>query len=345
LLPWRKIFLCSIALWLLLAAPAAAQPQVTADAAVLMDAVSGQVLWSKNGAAPLPPASTCKVLTAILALDMAEMTEETVISANAAAVGESSIYLRAGEILTLQDLLYGALLRSGNDACYAIGEQIAGTEPLFVHWLNIKAQTLGAFTANYQNTNGLPAENHVISAADLAAVTRYALADAEFAQIVGTRYADIGSGGSARSLTNTNKLLWRDDAIIGVKTGTTNAAGNCLVAAREDADSRLISVVFHSADRYRDSMALLNWGAENYRSLQLFAAGDTVAAVPHQGAMLRLQAASAAAISCARDEQPRLRWSICLPADPQPGDAAGVAEVLAQDGTPLISVPLLVAGP
>ena len=139
-------------------------PQSTAAGVALVEARSGTVLLSVNGNEPLPPASTGKILTALLALDLVEDLDRSyTISPAAAAVEESSIDLQAGEELSLAELLRGALVHSGNDACYAIGEAVAGSERLFVHWLNMKAAVLGAYSAHLCNTNGLPAEGHVIS--------------------------------------------------------------------------------------------------------------------------------------------------------------------------------------
>ena len=160
----------------------------------------------------------------ILALDMdADLDKPRLVSAAAAAVEESSLYLRAGESLSLADLLKGALAHSGNDACYAIGEAIAGSEQLFVHWMNMKAAVLGAYSVNMENTNGLPALAHQMSAADLALLTSYAMMNDFFAETVSSKYVEIGEGSSYRYYKNTNKLLWQDEHIVGVKTGTTDA--------------------------------------------------------------------------------------------------------------------------
>lgn len=288
-------------------------PQLGASAVYVMEAHSGAPIFSVNGDAPLPPASTGKIVTALLALDMAGLDERTTVSARAAAVEEMSLYLRAGEELTLADLLTGALVHSGNDACYAIAEAVAGSEPLFVHWLNMKAAALGAYQTRLKNTNGLPLEGHTISAADLALLTSYAMQDPFFAGTVASKQATLGEGASFRSYKNTNKLLWQDTHIVGVKTGTTDAAGHCLVAAYADGPALFISVVFHSPDRYGESLLLLRHAAASYALLCPVAAGEALAFWPDgAGGGSLLYAAEDVRMLVKRAEMAdiRVRWEL-----------------------------------
>jgi len=257
-------------------AATAQEPMIQAKAAVLMDIETGQVLWERNGSAALPPASTTKVLTSILAYEMGDLEKNCSISQKAAAVGEASLHLRAGETLSLGELLQGALICSGNDACVAIAENIAGTEELFVHWMNNKCQILGALNSTFINTNGLPAKNHLVSAYDLALISRYALYNQEFSSVVSKRFEVIGQGTSKRHLKNTNKLLWSYPGCIGVKTGTTNAAGPCLVSAVEKNGRKCLAVVFNSPDRYGDSYRLLEYGINNFTPATIFKEGELV---------------------------------------------------------------------
>ena len=253
-------------------------PQAAAAGAALIEVHSGRLLFSSHGSDPLPPASTGKILTALLALDVADdLDRDYQISQAAAAVEESSVYLQAGETLSLRELLGGALVHSGNDACFAIGEAVAGSERLFVHWLNMKAAAMGAYSAHLCNTNGLPAEGHVISPEDLALIAGAAMENPIFADIVGGKYISLGEGDAYRFFKNTNKLLWQDEHIVGVKTGTTNAAGPCLVAAYEDGAALFLSVVFNSPDRYGESLSLLHYGADNYALLALAEQGQALA--------------------------------------------------------------------
>ncbi|MCL6558998.1 MAG: D-alanyl-D-alanine carboxypeptidase, partial [Firmicutes bacterium] len=220
-------------------------PVVTAGAAVLVDARTGQVLYGKNEGQKRPPASTTKIMTALLALEGGDLKQTVTVSPRAASVGEASLDLKAGEKLTLEELIYGALLHSGNDACVAIAEHIAGTEKNFVLLMNQKAKMIGAKDTTFKNTNGLPAPGHLTTAKDLAVLTRYALSNSTFQKIVRTREKTIGEQ-EKRYLHNTNRLLWSYDWINGVKTGTTNEAGCCLVASAAREGRQLISVVLHS---------------------------------------------------------------------------------------------------
>ncbi len=238
-------------------------PTVTADAAVLMDACTGQILYDKNAGLRMPPASTTKIMTALLALEGGELGQVVTVSPEAASVGEASLELRAGEKLTLEELLYGAMLRSGNDACVAIAEHIAGTESNFVLLMNQKAKMIGANDTGFKNTNGLPAAGHYSTARDLAVITCYALKNPTFQKIVSTRGKLIGRQGE-RYLNNTNRLLWSYAWANGVKTGTTNEAGHCLVASARRGDTQLISVVLHSDDRWADSIKLLDYGFDSF---------------------------------------------------------------------------------
>ncbi len=251
--------------WPMETAPAV--PSVTANAAVLLEASSGQILYSKNGTKKMPPASTTKVMTALLALEGGNLDRVITVSPEAALVGEASIDLQAGEKLTLEDLIYGAMLQSGNDACVAIAEHIAGTESNFVLLMNQKAKVLGASDSSFINTNGLPATGHYTTARDLAVITRYALRNPAFQKIVNTQGKLIGKHGSERYLKNTNRLLWSYEGANGVKTGTTIEAGECLVASATRGGRQLINVVLHSEDRWSDSITLLNYGFEQFENV------------------------------------------------------------------------------
>ncbi|HHY60024.1 MAG TPA: D-alanyl-D-alanine carboxypeptidase [Clostridia bacterium] len=244
----------------------AAQPAVSAASYLLMESRTGQVLLAHHGYEKRPPASTTKILTCITALDLADPDELVTVSPNADRVGDATIYLSAGEIFDLRSLLQGALIKSGNDATVAIAEQVAGNEKLFMDLMNRKARILGATQTEFYNPHGLPHPQHLTTAFDLALITRYAMKNEEFAAIVRTKEQVISSFNSRRRvyLVNTNKLLWRNPEVIGVKTGTTNAAGMCLVSAAERDGRGLIAVVLKSRDRYTDAEKLLNWGFDEF---------------------------------------------------------------------------------
>lgn len=248
-------------------------PTVKADAAVLMDARTGQILFEKNARQKRAPASTTKIMTALLALEGGNLRQVVTVSPRAASVGEASLNLQAGEKLTLEELIYGALLRSGNDACVAIAEHIGGTEENFVLLMNQKAKMIGAEDTSFKNTNGLPAPGHYTTARDLATLTRYALSNTFFQMVVSTRSKIIG-GQEERYLNNTNRLLWSYDWVDGVKTGTTNEAGGCLVASATRDGRQLISVVLHSDNRWKDSIKLLEYGFDGFEYLKVLGEGE-----------------------------------------------------------------------
>lgn len=255
---------------------------VTADAAVLMDAITGDILYDKQAHKKRPPASTTKIMTAILGLELGRPEELVVVSPKAAAVGESTIHLDPGEKITLYEIITGALVKSGNDACVAIGEHIAGTEEKFVKMMNQKALTLGAKDTHFENTNGLPNKNHYSTAFDLALMARYGLQLPAFSSITRQKETEIHfiEPDVFMDLRNTNKLLWNYPFADGVKTGTTNAAGKCLVASATKEGRQLIAVVLHAPNRFGDAQKLLEWGFQQTETLQIAKAGEVVAEFP-----------------------------------------------------------------
>ena len=244
---------------------------LSAEAAVLIDGYTGAIMYGKNHLEQRPPASTTKVLTAILAIEQGDLAEVVSISKRSAQTGEASINLLEGETITLENLLYGALLKSGNDACVAIAEGISPTVEEFVGLMNLKAKLLGCTNTNFVNTNGLPHNNHYTSALDLAVITRYALNNPIFAQIVATPTKTIQWENSSRKkyIQNTNKLLTIYPGANGVKTGTTDKAGQCLIASATREGRTLIAVVLKSHNRYGDASKLLDYGFNNYYNLEV----------------------------------------------------------------------------
>ncbi|MCL6635356.1 MAG: D-alanyl-D-alanine carboxypeptidase [Peptococcaceae bacterium] len=259
-----------------------------------MDARTGQILYDKNGRQRRPPASTTKIMTALLALEGGDLQQVVTVSPRAASVGEASLDLRAGEKLTLEELIYGAMLRSGNDACVAIAEHIAGSEAGFVLLMNQKARLIGAEDTSFKNTNGLPAPGHYTTARDLAVITRYALRNPTFQKVVRTRGKAIGEQGE-RYLNNTNRLLWSYAWADGVKTGTTDEAGNCLVASATRGGRQLISVVLHSDNRWNDSIRLLDYGFEDFDFVRVAEEGEAFGTIAvREGRVKEIRAVAAA---------------------------------------------------
>ncbi|HHX95916.1 MAG TPA: D-alanyl-D-alanine carboxypeptidase [Clostridia bacterium] len=249
-----------------------ATPQISAAAAIVMDAQTGEVLYQKNAFQQKAPASTTKILTAILAIESGFLDEIVTVSENAAAIGEASLHLKPGDQLLLRELVWGALLKSGNDACVAIAEFLTPSEIEFVGLMNLKAQLLGAFQTTFYNSNGLPHPYHLTTAYDLAIITRYALQNSTFRDMVATRSYRIKWLNSEKTLfvKNTNRLLWSYPEITGVKTGTTIQAGKCLVASALYGQLHLIAVVLDSRNRYEDAYRLLKYGIK-IKEIQVYA--------------------------------------------------------------------------
>lgn len=336
-----------IGYWLLAASPVwCAEPVVSAAGALLLDAETGQVLWEQDGYTPRPPASTTKILTALLCLDIAPLDREVTVTPAASAVGESSAGLLAGEDFVLGELLNAALLKSANDACYAIAEGAVGSEPYFVHLMNTKAGMLGADNAVLVNTNGLPDDRHVMSCYDLALLARSAMQNAEFRSRVGSVYGTMHGGSYDRSLKNTNKLLVQNEYVTGIKTGTTNTAGACLVSSMERDGRSVIAVVLDSKDRYADSLRLLNYGIDGFGSRELVREGQYLGVfAAAEPVPVRAAGGLRAVLPVEADEvRPVYHWR---QADEltavAAGEAVGTLEFCTADGGSIGSVNLLAA--
>lgn len=262
--------------------PQAGILRVTADAAVLIDAATGDVLFDKQAHKKRAPASTTKIMTTILALEMGRPEEVVTVSNKAASVGQATLHLDPGEKITLYELVTGALVKSGNDACVALAEHIAGREEEFVKLMNQKAVALGAENTHFENTNGLPRKNHYSTAYDLALMARYGLQNPSFASITRQKETAIlfQEPNVIMDLRNTNKLLWKYPHADGVKTGTTNAAGKCLVASASKNGRQLITVVLDAPNRFGDSQKLLEWGFNNTETVRLAEAGQMMGEFP-----------------------------------------------------------------
>jgi D-alanyl-D-alanine carboxypeptidase (penicillin-binding protein 5/6) len=232
----------------------------------LMDRASGQVLLSNNGEEMRPVASTTKMMTAILAEEYASLGEIAIVSEHADKTLEYTIGLRAGQKVMISELMKAALIRSANDAAVVLAEHVAGDEAFFGHLMSVKAFAIGATNTHFINASGLPASNHYSTAIDLAIIGRYALAHPYLKKMVGTDQIQFQHPGYSQPyiIRNTNGLLTNYAGADGIKTGTTDAAGKCLVASASRNGKNLIAVVLKSADREGDCTQLLNYGFKNY---------------------------------------------------------------------------------
>ncbi len=256
----------------LVSTPASArrtEPDLTAASALLMDYTTGEVLYQRDAFARRSPASTTKILTAIVAMEKGTLNQPIVATEDACKAEGSSIYLKKGERHTLRELLYAILLNSGNDASVAVAENLAGSEAVFAEWMTAKARSIGARNSFFKNSNGLPRKGHYTTAYDLALITRYALRNPVFVNIVKTKKHFISWPGrdQERLLINHNKLLWQYPYADGVKTGYTIEAGHCLASTAIKDGHRLIAVVLKSRNMYKDSKELFEYGFKNYKLL------------------------------------------------------------------------------
>ncbi|RKO67470.1 D-alanyl-D-alanine carboxypeptidase family protein [Desulfofundulus salinus] len=295
---WTTLFCCLLLLFSQ-AAQAALQPQTLGEAALLMDARNGQVLYQKNASSPMYPASTTKILTAIIALEHSRLDEVVTVSREATRVEGSAIGLQEGERLTMEDLLYALLLASANDAAVAIAEHVAGSVPAFTALMNEKARSIGARASSFQNPSGLPDPQHYTTAHDLALIARYAMQNPTFRTIVSTRLkqirrpdADRSKGPPQEHLWNHNRLLSRYEGAIGVKTGYTVEAGQCLVAAARRDDRELIAVILNSqgAAIYSDARTLLDYGFSAFKPVQLVEKGEKISSFSVPGGAEEVEA-------------------------------------------------------
>ncbi|HEX3010575.1 MAG TPA: D-alanyl-D-alanine carboxypeptidase family protein [Syntrophomonadaceae bacterium] len=253
-----SVFLISV----FLPGSVAAQPSITSQYYCLMDSSSGQLLLGRNMYVTRPVASTTKMMTAILVMDYAGLNEMATVSQHADRTAEYTIGLREGQTLPVSELLKAALICSANDAAVVLAEHVAGDEALFAHLMSCKALLIGAANTHFVNASGLPASNHFSTAYDLAQMGRYALTYPAIKKLVRTPRTEFHHPGYQKPIIirNTNGLLNSYRGAEGIKTGTTDAAGKCLVAATTRNRHQLIAVVLKSGDRQGDCWRLLDYG-------------------------------------------------------------------------------------
>lgn len=256
-------------------------PRIHAASAILLEATTGTILYAHNEHVRRAPASTTKIMTAVVALEKGNLRSLVTVGRYASWTPGSSVGLRPQDRLPLSELLQGLMLCSGNDASVAIAEHVAGSERAFVDLMNRKAREFGALNTSFRNPHGLPAVGHFTTAFDLALMTRYALQKPAFARLVRTREEELdwAEGERKAAISNTNRLLWSFAGADGVKTGTTSEAGHCLVASATRDGRQLIAVVLRSGDRWGDAASLLEYGFNAFRLLVLAEEGRPVAKI------------------------------------------------------------------
>lgn len=303
------------------------QPETNGKAVILMDAHSGRVLYERNSREQLPPASLTKIMTALLVVENGNLNQRVIASEHAAETPECTIYLEPGEVLTRMELLYAAMLPSANDACTALAESIAGDEASFVAQMNKRAAELGLNDTHFLNPHGLEAKGHYSSAYDLALLSKQALSNPVFAKAAATERKVIpwAAKNEDRILLNHNRLLYNYDGAIGVKTGYTRQAGNCVVGAAQRGDMVLIAVTMNSPTVYNDLHQMLDYGFEKYKMVTLGKVGEMSGEVDVlNGTAKKVQATLTHNLSIAATEEeiPHLAYSFTL----KPSIAAPVGE-------------------
>ena len=266
---------------LIWATPLYAKPSITGKSAVLIDTASGQILYEQAKDEKLPPASTTKILTALIAIESGRLEEMASIGPNPPKVDGTKVYLEEGEQIKLHDLVLAAMIHSANDAALAIAEHLAGSQEEFAKLMNAKAKDLGAVNSNFVTPHGLTQEGHYTTAADLAIIGRYAMRNETFRQIAQKKTLDWNGQAWQTRLININKMLWNYDGATGVKTGYTTEAKYTIVSSATRDNRSYLAVVLGSSGNaiWDDAEALLDYGYANFQQIKLANPQDVVATV------------------------------------------------------------------
>lgn len=315
-----SIFLISLLLVLIFVSPlqAANLPVINSQAAAIFDLTTGELLAGIEPESQVYPASTTKVLTALLVVELGTLTDLVTISNKAEQQIGTSLYSRAGEQYTVRDLLYALMVLSANDVAVALAEYISGTEAEFAQLMNTRALELGASGSNFVNPNGLPDNDHYTTAKDMAKIFAAAFKHPILREIMGTRvyYIDLPSG-ERRPLVNGNKMLTEYEGTLGGKTGYTSQAGNCLVTAAQSGNLQLGVAVFKAQGSviWEDVTALLDYGFANWNNINCVGREQAITAMPVRYAsenVLLVAEQSVQITSEKMEDPPQLTWELTL---------------------------------
>lgn len=268
--------LSAVFLFLNLSDSVFAEVSVSAKSAVAIDAASGRILFEKDAHTKRGMASTTKIMTALVAIENLRLDDIVTVSPHAAGIEGSSIWLSPLEKISVNDLLYGLMLASGNDAATALAEHTSGSEEAFIILMNRKAKEIGAYNTNFTNPHGLSDEKHYTTAYDLALISAAAMENSLFAEIAATKNKTISWEGSQwrRSLSNHNKLLKMYPYATGVKTGYTKKDGRCLVSGSEKDGGRIICVTLSAPDDWNDHINMSEYCFNNYAAYTVCSQGE-----------------------------------------------------------------------
>ena len=249
------------------------EPTINSRSAIIYDRVSGETIWGKDENSRRKMASTTKIMTAMIVIEnVKDLSEVVVISNKAAGIGGSRLGLATGNKISVNDLLYGLMLKSGNDCAIALAECVGGNVDNFVDKMNEKAKELGLTQTHFVTVNGLDAEEHYTSALELAKITNFALNNKKFKEVVGTKSHTVTINGHGKIISNTNELLGNLNGVYGVKTGFTNGANRCLVTAVKRGNMDIICIVLGAdtkKDRTKDSIKIIEYAFANYTMLDI----------------------------------------------------------------------------
>lgn len=313
--------------WMLAANPTM-DPPVLAASALVMDAESGRVLWEKEGTIARFPASTTKIMTSLVLLDYSRPGDKIKAPSDVNKVGESSMNLKPGEVVSAKDMLVAMMLRSANDACYAVAQHVSDSVATFADRMNEKALKLGCMNTHFTNPNGLHDANHYTCAYDLALMAREGMTIPEFRAVVSTKQATIQRSSDSKDtlIKNRNKLLWENFDIDGVKTGFTKPAGHCFVGTAKRDGWRIITVVLKSPDWKAETKLLTDWAFRNFEMRTISGEGE-------QG-LLNYAFQEPVQVAMRPEEQASVQGSPKVPEVATKGDPLGEGTVIL-DGKPV----------
>lgn len=306
-----KFIICFIITAMVLSSTAVSAVSSSAKAAVVINADSGEIIYSQNCDERLPMASTTKIMSAWLLCECEDLDREITATKEMVTVEGSSMGLLAGDKVTLRDLVYGMLLPSGNDAANTAAIVTSGSVEAFVDKMNKRAQDMGLKDTHFVTPSGLDADEHYTTAYELALITREALKNPVFAKAVSSKTATLyyGNPPYRRTLTNHNKLLRNYDDVIGVKTGFTKKSGRCLVSAASKDGATVIAVTLNDPDDWQDHRALLDYGLSQIKKFSITPEINDTLTVLGSNEELRITA-DTAELSLSENSEPTYKISL-----------------------------------